>query len=58
MLSLIGTRLPTTAAGDAADKTIAVPITKPPGDTGNLTLWLFLRKPRGGAILSHPQSAT
>ncbi len=45
------------ADGESADKTITVPLLDRPGEMGNLTVWLQLGKPTGGAILSHPQSA-
>jgi hypothetical protein len=45
------------ADGESADKMITVPIFDRRGETGDLTLWLRLGKPTGGAILTHPQAA-
>jgi hypothetical protein len=45
------------ADGDTTNKTFTVPIINNPSETGNLTLWVDLSNPTGGAISGMPYAA-
>jgi hypothetical protein len=45
------------ADGDATNKSFTVPINNNPAETGNLTLWVDLTSPTGGAISGMPYAA-
>ena len=45
------------ADGDMTNKTFTVPFISRPSETGNLTLWVELSNPTGGAISGMPYAA-
>jgi hypothetical protein len=45
------------ADGDGTDKTFTVPFISRPSETGNLSLWVELSNPTGGAIAGMPYAA-